>query len=243
MIDGTMSLRPAQALVAESSRFSLRTFFEAKAAAEGGGMPAPGGAAPVHHSGGATATTAAPSATSPTLPPLSTLPKIATKEHNKFTFNGLVMPSSAQNATTASGVGPGLPAAAVASATASGGIDAIASENLRLKAAAHTLQEKVTQLTQHLATTSESVMRGNKALVAERTQFHAQYAALQDKLKDTQAALTEAEAVPKEAIKNEKLLTAKLLELQAENDRLAARADGEDALKELEATSAKFHAI
>ena len=108
----------------------------------------------------------------------------------------------------------GLPSAAVASATASGGIDAIASENLRLKAAAHTLQEKVTQLTQHLATTSESVMRGNKALVAERTQFHAQYSALADKLKDTQAALTDAEAVPKEAIKNEKLLTAKLLELQ-----------------------------
>ena len=252
MIDGTMSLRPAQALVAESSRFSLRTFFEAKAAAEGVGMPAPGGALPLHHGapggglgggGGATATTAAPSATSPTLPPLSTLPKFATKEHNKFTFNGLVMPSSAQNATTASGIGPGLPAAAIASATASGGIDAIASENLRLKAAAHTLQEKVTQLTQHLATTSESVMRGNKALVAERTQFHAQYAALQDKLKDTQAALTDAEAVPKEAIKNEKLLTAKLLELQTENDRLAARADGEDALRELEATSAKFHAL
>ena len=48
MIDGTMSLRPAQALVAESSRFSLRTFFEAKAQAEGGGMHAPGGAIPLH---------------------------------------------------------------------------------------------------------------------------------------------------------------------------------------------------
>ena len=41
MLDGAMSLRPAQALVAESSRFSLRTFFEAKAQTEGGGtMPA-----------------------------------------------------------------------------------------------------------------------------------------------------------------------------------------------------------
>ena len=244
MLDGTMSLRPAQALVAESSRFSLRTFFEAKAQAGGGGMPV---AISLPHAasaaGGLTAAAAAPCAISPPLPPLSTLPKIATKDHNKFTFNGLVLPASAQNATTTSGVGLGLSTAAIASATATGGVDAIASENLRLKAAAHTLQDKVTQLTQHLATTSESVMRGNKALVAERTQFHAQYAALADKLKDAQVALTDAEAVPREAIKNEKLLTAKLLELQGENDRLAARADGADALKELEATSTRFHAL
>lgn len=244
MLDGTMSLRPAQALVAESSRFSLRTFFEAKAQAGGGGMPA--AISPPHAAsaaGGLTAAAAAPCAISPPLPPLSTLPKIATKDHNKFTFNGLVLPASAQNATTSSGVGLGLSTAAIASATATGGVDAIASENLRLKAAAHTLQDKVTQLTQHLATTSESVMRGNKALVAERTQFHAQYAALADKLKDAQVALTDAEAVPNQAIKNEKLLTAKLLELQGENDRLAARADGADALKELEATSTRFHAL
>ena len=234
LLDGTMSLRPAKALVAESSKFSLRTLFESRTTGEPAPMPPPLTLPAAMPAGGASAGTTAAPAVSPPLPPLSTLPKIATKDHNKFTFNGLVMPSSAQNATTTSGVGAGLPAAAIASATASGGIDAIASENLRLKATAHTLQEKVTQLTAHLATTSESVMRGNKALVAERAQFHAQYSSLQDKLKDTQAALTEAEAVPKEAIKNEKLLTSKLIELQAENDRLSAAADDSDLRGQLD---------
>lgn len=232
-----MSLRPAQALVAESSKFSLRTLFETAAPAEPPAaavatmpLPLPFPAPSSSPSGGG-----APVSSSPPLPSLSTLPKIATKEHSKFTFNGLVMPSSAHNASSPTGVGGGLPAAAVASALASGNADLVASENLRLKAATHTLQEKVAQLTQHLATTSESVMRGNKALVAERSQFHAQYSTLQDKLKETQAALIEAEAVPKEAMKNEKLLNAKLLELQTENDRLGAAADDSKLRAELNA--------
>ena len=70
MLDGTMSLRPAQALVAESSRFSLRTFFEAKAQAGGDGMPV---AISLPHAasaaGGLTAAAAAPCAISPPLPP------------------------------------------------------------------------------------------------------------------------------------------------------------------------------
>ena len=98
-----MSLRPAQALVAESSKFSLRTLFEAKAAAEPASMPLPLPLAPPGVAGQASATASSAGvapASSPPLPPLSTLPKIATKEHNKFTFNGLVMPSSAQNASS-----------------------------------------------------------------------------------------------------------------------------------------------
>ena len=229
-----MSLRPAKALVAESSKFSLRTLFESRTTGEPSLMPPP-----LTLPASAAVSAPPPAAVSPPLPPLSTLPKLATKDHNKFTFNGLVMPSSAQNTTTASGVGGGLPSIAIASATASGGIDAIASENLRLKASTHTLQEKVTQLTAHLATTSESVMRGNKALVAERAQFHAQYGSLQDKLREMQSALIEAEAVPREAIKNEKLLTSKLIELQAENDRLGAAADGSDLRAQLDEATEK----
>jgi len=153
------------------------------------------------------------------------------------------MPSSAHNASSPTGVGGGLSISAVSAATASGNHDTIASENLRLKAATHTLQEKVAQLTTHLATTSESVMRGNKALVAERAQFHSQYATLQEKLKDAQAALIEAEAAPKEAMKNEKLLTAKLLELQAENDRLGAAADDSQLRADLDAAVAKHTSL
>lgn len=220
MIEWKMSLRPAQALVAESSRFSLRTFFEAKEAAGVPMLPLVGASSdPVLVSapmggGGMPA--------SPTLPPLSNLPKLATKEHNKFTFNGLVMPSNAQATYGAMGAAGGLSPGAVASAVSSTSSENVASENLRLKAQTHTLNEKVAQLTTHLASTSESVMRGNKALVAERTQFHTQYASLSEKLKETQALLIEAQAAPENAMKNEKLLTSKLLELQAENDRLSA---------------------
>ena len=238
-----MSLRPAQALVAESSKFNLRTLFETKAAAEPAIMPLPLPLAPPGQVAATASSAGAAPASSPPLPPLSTLPKIATKEHNKFTFNGLVMPSSAQNASSPTGVGGGLSASAVSAATASGNLETVASENLRLKAATHTLQDKVAQLTQHLATTSESVMRGNKALVAERAQFHAQYATLQDKLKEAQAALIEAEAAPREAVKNEKLLTAKLLELQAENDRLGAAADDSKLRADLDAAVAKHTSL
>jgi len=225
-----MSLRPAKALVAESSNFSLRTFFEARAASA-----VPVEAMPATPVSPTTPTTAA------ALPPLSALPKIASRENNKFTFNGLVMPSSVQShhhhhhqghatgATTATPVtAAGLHSMAATAATAAS-TAADASETLRLKAAVHTLNEKVAHLTSNLSTTSESVMRGNKALVAERAQFHAQYASMQDKLKDTQAALTEAEAAPNLAIKNEKLLTAKIIELQEENERLATSAAEEDA--------------
>ena len=228
-----MSLRPAKALVAESSNFSLRTFFEARAA-----NAAPAEAMPATPVSPTTPTTAAAAAAA--LPPLSSLPKIASREHNKFTFNGLVMPSSTQsnhhhhhlsNPAVTGGTAvsaAGLQAMAATAASAAG-TAADASETLRLKATVHTLNEKVAHLTANLATTSESVMRGNKALVAERSQFHAQYAAIQDKLKDTQAALAEAEAAPTLAIKNEKLLTAKIIELQEENERLATSAAEEDA--------------
>tara|TARA_B100000963_G_scaffold297824_1_gene269376 strand:- start:113 stop:1678 length:1566 start_codon:yes stop_codon:yes gene_type:complete len=228
----------------------LRTFFEAKAA---GAEPMPSSqgaaAAPPPLPPGALAAmpAAMPTAgtpTSPTLPPLSNLPKMASKEHTKFTFNGLVMPSSAQApSSNGTGVSGGLSPAAVASAVASASTEAIASENLRLKAQAHTLNDKVAQLTAHLATTSESVMRGNKALVTERAQFHAQYSALSDKLKEAQAQLIEAEAAPAKAVKNEKLLTAKLLELQAENDRLAASADDSEVGKQLKDMKDKYTSL
>ena len=186
-----MSLRPAQALVAESSRFNLRTLFESKEISAPVDMPS-------------------------TLPALPALAQPKPKDA-KFTFNGLVMTN-----------GP--------AGEESKGVKLINeikgandTENLRLKAQAYALNEKVTQLTAHLAATSESVMRGNKALVAERAQFHAQYAAVNEKLKEASVAAP---------LQNEKLLTAKVLALQTENDRLAANTD--DAYKKVQDSNARY---
>ena len=75
-----------------------------------------------------------------------------------------------------------------------------ASEVMRLKAQVVTLNDRITQMSANLATTSESVIRGNKALTTERAQFHAKYASLTKKLEATQAALAEAEALPKDCL-------------------------------------------
>jgi hypothetical protein len=93
-------------------------------------------------------------------------------------------------------------------------------EVLRLKAQVLSLTDRMNQLNANLASTSESVVRGNKALTTERAQFHAKFAGLAKKLEATQAALAEAEALPVEAAKNAKLLNAKILELQEENHQL-----------------------
>jgi hypothetical protein len=226
-----MSLRPAQQLVAESSKFSLRQFFDTPSQ-----LPLP---EPVAE--GASATSALPVAevNSPTsqpqqfsfqsipaqqMPfgnfsrapaPTQTIPKEA-----KFTFNGL-MPTTtssqlqhrllAQHQQTSIQSGASRPSAPANDA----------SDVLRLKAQVVTLNDRIAHLNTNLASTSESVVRGNKALTTERAQFHSMYAAITKKLEATSAALAEAGAFPKEAIKNAKLLNAKILELQEENAQLS----------------------
>ena len=120
----------------------------------------------------------------------------AAPSQGKFTFNGL-MPTTTpmqlqhkllqqhQQAAIQSGI---------ASANNKTGANNDPNEVLRLKAQVLSLTERMNQLNANLASTSESVVRGNKALTTERAQFHAKYASLTKKLEATQASLAEAEA-------------------------------------------------
>jgi len=223
-----MSLRPAQELVAESSKFSLRQFFETpsllpltETVAE---ATLPTSAPPVAEVGSPTNQPYQLPFQPPPAPfnnlSRSCAPTSMTSKEPKFTFNGL-MPTTtssqlqhrllAQHQQAAIQAGANKPAPPINDA----------SEVLRLKAQVVALNDRIGHLNTNLASTSESVVRGNKALTTERAQFHAKYAAVTKKLEATGAALAEAEALPKEAIKNAKLLNAKILELQEENAQLS----------------------
>jgi len=254
-----MSLRPAQALVAESSKFSLRTFFESSSPASASVDAMPEGL---------------PTLNAPLLPPQAMMMTPPEQEHcppsppsaaphplattglarptsapaaasqGKFTFNGL-MPTTTpmqlqhkllqqhQQAAIQSGI---------ASANNKTSANNDPNEVLRLKAQVLSLTERMNQLNANLVSTSESVVRGNKALTAERAQFHAKFAGLTKKLEATQAALAEAEAIPQEAAKNAKLLNAKILELQEENHQLTqTRATLEATIEAKAAEVAALH--
>jgi hypothetical protein len=264
-----MSLRPAQALVAESSKFSLRTFFESSNSG-GSGSPVPASVdaipeglptlnpsvlppqmmmmasshpEPEQHPPSPTSAVPHPLAATGVLRPTSAP---AAPSAGKFTFNGL-MPTTTQvqlqhkilqqhqQAALQSGL---------AGATNSSKTSTISDQNevLRLKAQVLSLTERTNQLNANLASTSESVVRGNKALTTERAQFHAKFAGLTKKLEATQAALAEAEALPVEAAKNAKLLNAKILELQEENHQLTqTRATLEATIEAKAAEVAALH--
>lgn len=230
-----MSLRPAQALVAESSKFSLRTFFESS----NGPAPSPVKAVPEglltlnapmqpsrammvptdpeHPHSPTSAHALAAARAHPNLVRPASAPAVGP---GKFTFNGL-MPTTTpvqlqhkllqQHQKVA--IQEGMTSASKTAASDP-------NEVLRLKAQVLSLTERANQLNANLASTSESVVRGNKALTTERAQFHAKFASLTKKLEATQAALAEAEALPVETAKNAKLLNAKILELQGENHQL-----------------------
>ena len=229
-----MSLRPAQELVAESSKFSLRSFFDKPAAAQpepvSEGLPTLNAStealpSPLASQGGAFV--------QPAIPAVGATPTIAPKE-SKFTFNGMMpttTPIQMQHKMILQAQ-----QASLQSASTKAPPQHDANEIMRLKAQVLSLTDRTNQLTANLASTSESVVKGNKALTQERAQFHAKYASLTKKLEATQAALAEAEALPKEAIKNANLLNTKILELQQENTQLTqARSELEQALSEKEA--------
>jgi len=224
-----MSLRPAQELVQESSEFSLRHFFEAQAPirspaelpTEGfptlNAQPDP---APQSPPGNATAP--------PFLRPHAPLIGATPPKEGKFTFTGLMpaatTPIQLQHKILQQHQQQAISQAA-ANAKPTGAQADSGNEVLRLKAHILSLNERLAQTNASLAATSESVIRGNKALTTERAQFHAKYASLTKKLEATQAALAEAEALPKEDVNNSKLLNAKVLELQLENEKLVATRD------------------
>lgn len=257
-----MSLRPAQALVAESSKFSLRTFFESSSSAPASvdamseGLPtlnapmlppqammmmAP--LEPEHCPPSPPSAAPHPLAAAGLLRPTSAP---AAPSQGKFTFNGL-MPTTTpvqlqhkllqqhQQAAIQSGISS-------ANNNNKTGANNDQNEVLRLKAQVLSLTERTNQLNANLASTSESVVRGNKALTTERAQFHAKFAGLTKKLEATQAALAEAEAIPQEAAKNAKLLNAKILELQEENHQLTqTRATLEATIEAKAAEVAALH--
>lgn len=227
-----MSLRPAQELVAESSKFSLRQFFETAPplTLQHHPVDAVTERADRGDGGSPTSVSVHSEPAQPQPPPLQAMSlngpsRAATTaatppKEQKFTFNGL-MPSSTNLQMQHRLLQQHQQAALQAGVAKSTSVPANdASEVLRLKAQVVTLTDRVAHLNANLASTSESVVRGNKALTTERAQFHAKFASLTKKLEATSTALAEAEAMPKEAVKNSKLLNAKLLELQEENAQL-----------------------
>jgi len=158
----------------------------------------------------------------------------AAPKESKFTFNGLMpttTPAQLQHKLILQAQ-----QASLQSASTKAPPQQDASEIMRLKAQVLSLTDRANQLNTNLASTSESVVKGNKALMSERAQFHSKYASLTKKLEATQAALAEAEALPKEAIKNANLLNTKILELQQENAQLTqTRAELEQALSDKQA--------
>ncbi|MBN37107.1 MAG: hypothetical protein CMI29_01440, partial [Opitutae bacterium] len=262
-----MSLRPAQELVHESSKFSLRQFFESQAAQAAIRSPAQ-----LSNEGFAALNTKAetasslalspPATTAPPLPALfgrapppapapasapaplgasltgATLPQ---PTDNKFTFSRLVpvtTPIQVQHQILQKHQQQAIKD--VADTKPTGLQSSSSGEVMRLKAQVVTLNERLAHANANLSATSESVVRGNKALTTERAQFHSKYANLTKKLEETQAALAEAEALPKEdVVKNSKLLNAKVLELQVENEKLVAtRAELTEALARAEEAAA-----
>lgn len=262
-----MSLRPAQELVQESSKFSLRQFFESQAAQAAIRSPAQlsnegfaalhaqaDTASPLTLSPPATAASPLPAlfgraptpapAPAPTLSPLgaaslgTSLPQ---PTDGKFNFSRLVpvtTPIQVQHQILQKHQQQALKE--VADPKPIGLHSNGSGEVMRLKAQVVTLNERLAHANANLSATSESVVRGNKALTTERAQFHAKYANLAKKLEATQAALAEAEALPKEdVVKNSKLLNAKVLELQTENEKLVAtRAELTAALARAEEAAA-----
>lgn len=257
-----MSLRPAQELVQESSKFSLRQFFESQAS-QAIRSPAvlpierfptlnpptdPVGApmlplAPQQQQNSPTSSFVVPQLR-PHTPVEGRVPVGAPPpKDGKFTFTGLMpttTPIQMQHKILQQHQQQANSQPMAASTKPIGLLSDSGNDVMRLKAQIVSLNERLAQTSANLASTSESVIRGNKALTTERAQFHAKYASLTKKLEATQAALAEAEAVPREDFKhNAKLLNAKVLELQEENEKLVAtRAQLEASLAEAEATVA-----
>ena len=246
-----MSLRPAQALVAESSTFSLRSLFEAaptEAAPEG--LPSLNAVPAAMHAPEPEHAPPSPPSYGAPRPPIGSMAAAAMAaapgpKEGKFTFNGLMpatTPMQLQHKLLQQHQQAALQTASAANRPSALAPQQDANEVLRLKAQVLSLTDRANHLNANLASTSESVVRGNKALTTERAQFHAKFAGLTRKLEATQAALVEAEAAPQEALTHAKLLNAKILELQEENGQLtqtratleAALATKEEALKGLQ---------
>lgn len=227
-----MSLRPAQELVQESSKFSLRQFFEAQAVRSPAELPAEGFPTLNAQPDLGPPSPAAAAAASPFLRAHAPIPSamgapFPPPKDGKFTFTGMMpvtTPIQRQHKIIQQHQQQSLSQPSTAPKP-TGLQGDVGNEVMRLKAHVVSLSERLAQTGADLATTSESVIRGNKALTSERVQFHAKYASMTKKLEATQAALAEAEALPKEDTAHSELLNAKVVELQLVNEKLLATRD------------------
>ena len=247
-----MSLRPAQDLVEGSSKFSLRRFFEQQQQQQQqqqllslptrspADFPADMGLPTLHPQREHSPKTAAPPFLRPHTPAGGAgggggAATAAHPNQNKFTFTGLMPVTTqiqVQHKILQQHQQKSVTHGAILTKPTALHPDS-ANEVLRLKAQIVQLNETLVHANANLATTSDSVTRGNKALTTERAQFHAKYASLVKKLDATKAALADVEALPKEDTKNAELLNAKVLELQLENGKLTgtlAKAKAEAAI-------------
>ena len=227
-----MSLRPAQELVHESSKFSLRHFFESQTIRSPAELSSTETFPALNFQ--TDLASHLPASPAPPPPPPSLLrphaPSVgAPPKDSKFTFTGLMpaatTPIQTQHKILQQHQQQALSQGATTNAKPTGLQNDNGNEVMRLKAHVLSLNERIAHSAANLTATSESVIRGNKALTTERAQFHSKYALLTKKLEATQSALAEAEALPKEAFNNSKLLNAKVLELQLENGKLVATRD------------------
>lgn len=228
-----MSLRPAQELVHESSKFSLRHFFESQTIRSPAELSSTETFPALNFQTDLASHLPASPAAPPPPPPTLLRPHApsvgAPPKDSKFTFTGLMpaatTPIQTQHKILQQHQQQALSQATTTNAKPTGLQNDNGNEVIRLKAQVLSLNERIAHSAANLTATSESVIRGNKALTTERAQFHSKYANLTKKLEATQSALAEAEALPKEAVHNSKLLNAKVLELQLENGKLVATRD------------------
>jgi hypothetical protein len=247
-------LRPAQDLVRESSKFSLRHFFESQsvqtpAELTTGALSYPkSGAAdvPLHNPPSFKQAPGdwAPQPTLNTPTVLLNPPPVEVEgaKDGKFTFTGMMSTTTPiqrqheilkkrQEEAVGKAIGetPKPPAL----------ISDPSIHVLRLKEESASLKEQLSQVKANLASTAEGLVRGNKALSTERAQFNSKYKQLTAKLEAANASLFEVSALHREGSENATAMRAKVSDLQKENAVLVAtRAEMERLVEESRAASA-----
>ena len=232
-----MSLRPAQDLVAESSKFSLRNYFETntvlqepKSTHMSTQMSTQMSTHSQLQSQPQLQSQQSQPPPSPSPSPLQSLKslhhtKTTTAASSKFTFNGLMQattPSQIQHKLIAEHQHQQQQQQQPLATFGKPIQDQ--NELLRLKAQSLALTDRISHLTANLAATTDSVSRGNKQLTLERCQFHNKHASLTKEIDSLKVALSQAEEKPIEALAAVKNLNTVIKDLQTENERLTLTA-------------------
>lgn len=229
-----MSLRPAQELVEESSRFSLRTFFESSASPPPPPLSQSQSPQLSHFTVPSEATGTVYTVPKSTIPinvehalrhqPPSPYNNIITastpvSKEQKFTFNGLVAtttPIQKQHQFLEKHQQTNIKSRIPTEQ----GNDS--NEVALLKAQVLSLTEQTNSLNANLDSTSESVIIGNKALRTERAQFHAKFAHITRKLQAAQAEIATGADIGHKTISDMEILNVEIKNLQTQILKLTA---------------------